>query len=149
MWFQNILILFYQLVPSDLFMLMPSYECHGTSMMIIQYWFMYWLGATRQQAITWANVDPVLCSHMMSLGHNELTYLVYKVCLPWCIMYACRECANGLAQDCSNSIANALELLHSCTKPYVWFLYPYSSVCFNTTASVTLYSLVLDQTTNH
>ena len=24
---------------------------------------------------------------------------------------------NGLAQDCSNSIANAMELLHSCTKP--------------------------------
>ena len=24
---------------------------------------------------------------------------------------------NGLAQDCSNSIANTLELLQSCTKP--------------------------------
>ena len=24
---------------------------------------------------------------------------------------------DGLAQDCSNSIANALELLQSCTKP--------------------------------
>ena len=24
---------------------------------------------------------------------------------------------NGLVQDCSNSIANALELLQSCTKP--------------------------------
>ena len=28
---------------------------------------------------------------------------------------------NGLAQDCSNSIANALELLQSCAKPSVWF----------------------------
>ena len=26
-----------------------------------------------QQAITWANVDPVLCHHMAPLGHNELT----------------------------------------------------------------------------
>ena len=26
-----------------------------------------------QQAITWANVDPDLCRHMASLGHNELT----------------------------------------------------------------------------
>ena len=26
-----------------------------------------------QQAITWANTDPVLCCHMASLGHNELT----------------------------------------------------------------------------
>ena len=24
------------------------------------------------QAITWANVDPDLCHHMVSLGHNEL-----------------------------------------------------------------------------
>ena len=27
---------------------------------------------------------------------------------------------DGLAQDCSNSIANALELLQSCTKPSRW-----------------------------
>ena len=26
----------------------------------------------------------------------------------------------GLVQDCSNSIANALELLQSCTKPLYW-----------------------------
>ena len=32
------------------------------------------LGAIRQQAITWANVDPVLCHHIESLGHNELTH---------------------------------------------------------------------------
>ena len=25
-----------------------------------------------EQAITWANVDPDLCHHMASLGHNEL-----------------------------------------------------------------------------
>ena len=28
---------------------------------------------------------------------------------------------DGLAQDCSNSIANALELLQSCTKPSTWY----------------------------
>ena len=32
-----------------------------------------------QQAITRANVDPVLCHHMVSLGHNELTYLQVQV----------------------------------------------------------------------
>ena len=26
-----------------------------------------------QQAITWANVDPVFCHHMASLGPNELS----------------------------------------------------------------------------
>ena len=28
----------------------------------------------QQQAITWANVDPDLCRHMVSLGPNELTH---------------------------------------------------------------------------
>ena len=27
---------------------------------------------------------------------------------------------DGLVQDCSNSSANALELLQSCTKPLIW-----------------------------
>ena len=27
---------------------------------------------------------------------------------------------NSLVQDCSNSVANALELLQSCTKPSKW-----------------------------
>ena len=30
------------------------------------------------------------------------------------------QCINGLVQDCSNSIANALELLQFCTKPAIW-----------------------------
>ena len=28
--------------------------------------------STLVQVITWANVDPDLCRHMVSLGHNEL-----------------------------------------------------------------------------
>ena len=39
-----------------------------------QHWFRYWLGAVRQQAIIWANVDPFVCHHMVSLDHNGLTY---------------------------------------------------------------------------
>ena len=30
---------------------------------------------------------------------------------------------NGLVQDCSNSIANALELLQSCRKPWIYGLH--------------------------
>ena len=30
---------------------------------------------------------------------------------------------DGLVQDCSNSIANALELLQSCTEPSMWSSY--------------------------
>ena len=49
-------------------------ECHRTSLMISQHWFRYWLGAVRQQANTWLNVDTDLCHHMASLGHNELKH---------------------------------------------------------------------------
>ena len=41
-------------------------------LMMSQHWFREWLGAVRQQAITWANVDPYMCQHMASPGHNEL-----------------------------------------------------------------------------
>ena len=33
-------------------------------------------GAVRQQSITWANVDPDLCRHMVSLGQNELMVIL-------------------------------------------------------------------------
>ena len=33
-----------------------------------------------------------------------------------------RNYIDGLVQDCINSIANALELLQSCTKPTIWEL---------------------------
>ena len=28
---------------------------------------------------------------------------------------------DGLAQDCNNSIAKALEFMQSCTKPFLWY----------------------------
>ena len=45
-----------------------------TMVMRSQNWFKLWLVAMKQQAITWANVDPDLFGHMASLGHKELTY---------------------------------------------------------------------------
>ena len=36
---------------------------------------------------------------------------------------------DGLVQDCSISIANALEILHSCTKPSIWCWVQVISVC--------------------
>ena len=57
---------------------LPSDESHWTLLMISQHWFRWWLGAVRQQAITWVNVDPDLCRHMVSLGHNELNAFVNK-----------------------------------------------------------------------
>ena len=52
---------------------LPSDECNWILLMICQHWFRKWPGAVRQQAITWASVDPDLCRQMASLGHNELT----------------------------------------------------------------------------
>ena len=53
------------------FMIMPSGECHITLLTMSQHWFRWWPGAVRQQAITWANVDPHPCRHMTLPGHNE------------------------------------------------------------------------------
>ena len=38
------------------------------------YWWhvRWWLGAIRQQAITWANNNLDICRHLTSLGHDEL-----------------------------------------------------------------------------
>ena len=40
---------------------LPLYDCQKTLLTV------------RQQAITWANIDPDLCRHMASLDHNELS----------------------------------------------------------------------------
>ena len=47
-----------------------------------QYWVRQWLGTVRQQAITWANVDPDMCHHMAWLGHNGLKKHGNKFALP-------------------------------------------------------------------
>ena len=49
-----------------------SGKCLITPLIMSQHWFRWWLGAVRQQAITWTNVDPDLCRH---IGHNELMRL--------------------------------------------------------------------------
>ena len=51
--------------------------------------------------------------------------------IDWCFNNFCHliwyQYINGLVQDCSNSIANALELLQSCTKPSIWFPWQFFS----------------------
>ena len=45
------------------------------------------IGSVRQQAITWANVDPDLCHHMASLGYYELNMLFGPyVYIQWALM---------------------------------------------------------------
>ena len=40
--------------------------------MISQHWYRKWLGAARQQAIIWLNIDPDLYRHMASQCHCKL-----------------------------------------------------------------------------
>ena len=65
------------MVGTSLMKFLPG-ECLWTSLMISQHWFRWWLGAVRQQAITWANVDRDLCRQMASLDLNELNLEFYK-----------------------------------------------------------------------
>ena len=46
---------------------------------------------------------------------------------------------DGLVQNCSNSIANALELLQSCTKPSIWSLIQSNTVLMR--SNITGYSV--------
>ena len=57
---------------------LSSDECHKIPLVISQHGFRYWLGAIRQQAISWASVDLHLCRHIASLGHNELNILWFE-----------------------------------------------------------------------
>ena len=45
-----------------------SCQCHGSSPITSQRWFMWRLGTVRQQAITWSTVDPDLCHDVTLLG---------------------------------------------------------------------------------
>ena len=63
-----------------------SNECHRTMLMITQHWFRSWLGAIRQQAITWGNIDPVFWCHMASsLDPRDFKlnfrYVIFKLIL--------------------------------------------------------------------
>ena len=56
------------------------------------------LGAVRQQAITWTNVDPNLCRHMASLGHNEFNSVWLTSVSPSSAVLSAGSPANPAAQ---------------------------------------------------
>ena len=60
----------------DIVVKLPSSYCHWTPLMMSQHWFRWWLGTIRQQAITSAIADSALFHHIVSLGHNEWTYIL-------------------------------------------------------------------------
>ena len=103
-----------------------------------QHWFREWLGAVRQQAITRVNVDPDLCRHMVSLGHNDLIFsqntFEFMSCNISLIFDQRRHSCNimsvstpllwnlyiiGIVQDFGYSNASAMELPQSNAQPSV------------------------------
>ena len=59
-----------------------SCECHRICLMVSQHWFRQWLGAIRQQAITWPNVEPGPCRHKTSL-ELMIRCLEMSCSFPW------------------------------------------------------------------
>ena len=70
-------------------------ECHRSLLMRSQNWLKQWLGANRQQAIIWANVDWDLCCHMVLLGYvhwvndmpGQLDWITWFARLNWISNY--------------------------------------------------------------
>ena len=60
------------------------------------------------------NIILELYIYKINYNAARQQYQCLKIALINMILYI-----DGLAQDCSNSIANALELLQSCTKPSI------------------------------
>ena len=63
------------------------------------------------------NIEKTLW-HVCQEGRKNLLYIEP---VPWLVVVVFH--LDGLVQDCSNSIANALELLQSCTKPSICCCY--------------------------
>ena len=79
--------------------------------------------------VTRYKTSPILTQigHFRTIGRSQLSNPSDLPCYLLNHLMPVRELVNslqhhivGLVQDCSNSIANALELLQSCTKPSIW-----------------------------
>ena len=71
-----------------------------------------------QNVITLNSLGPGKCGYNLELIIFSIIQSYYDKIWMSSIDFHCN--IDGLVQDCSNSIANALELLQSCTKPSIW-----------------------------
>ena len=74
----------------------PSMECHGTPLMIHQHWFGQWLGAARQQAITWTNADQFLW-HLMATPQESSQQAIVETNTEFTSLQTMKETFNSLA----------------------------------------------------
>ena len=54
------------------------------------------------------------------IGSLAIMCIIHSYMCPWDLVHFLIYQSDGLVHDCSNSIAKALELLQSCTKPLKW-----------------------------
>ena len=64
------------------------------------------LGAVRQQAITWANIDLVLCRHTAPLDHNE----IISVWGSGAYIFSCDQAALWMVQSVCPSVRASVRL---------------------------------------
>ena len=76
-----------------------------------------------------ANVNSILCTNYLvriSHAHKHTQAHIWYLCTNTYkhtpINTHTHTHIDGLGQDCSNSIANTLELLQSCAKPTIWYV---------------------------
>ena len=66
-------------------------------------------------------LELMLTYHQWNPAVFTLRQFNWKCSRNQSLEYVAKLQINGLVQDCSNSIANALELLQSCTEPSIWY----------------------------
>ena len=103
--------------------------CSVTSHYLNQWWLDHWRIYMRHSASVsymgnewyhWSGLFLCFRPHL-SFDHkmHNMWYLVMSTMNSSDLIWLHKACIDGLVQDCSNSIANALELLQSCTKPSI------------------------------
>ena len=65
--------IFFTIIINGLILIPPKFPCKSPKWCLVSIGWVNDLVLSRQQAITWANVDQLFRCHMASLGHNELT----------------------------------------------------------------------------
>ena len=89
---------------------MPSGDCPKTSQMNSQHKSRWWLGAVRQQTITWASVDSDQYGHMVSVGHAELEANVDR----YTVWYKTKFGSQNLATKFGNHLCIATKIGSQC-----------------------------------
>ena len=70
-----------------------------------------------QHLVNWLNRNTCMCNRIFSGIDSEINNLLLAMFFTYETVWMKKLQIDGSVQDCSNSIANALELLQSCTKP--------------------------------